>query len=76
MTKDFDMTLVSVHTAGQWAGSVKDLASHVRPIFRKLIPMVIAANISVAIVTFSCQVKTISAVLHFIFPEVQLKEMS
>lgn len=66
------MTLVSVHTAGQWAGSVKDLAAHVRPMFRKLIPMVIAADISVAIVTFSCQVKTISAVLHFIFPEVRL----
>ena len=66
------MTLVSVHTAGQWAGSVKDLAAHVRPMFRKLIPMVIAADISVAIVTFSCQVKTISAFLHFIFPEVRL----
>ena len=70
------MTLVSVHTAGQWAGSVKDLAAHVRPIFKKLIPMVIAADISVAIVTFSCQVKTISAVLHFIFPEVRLDEIN
>lgn len=70
------MTLVSVHTAGQWAGSVKDLAAHVRPIFRKLLPMVVAADISVAIVTFSCQVKTISAVLHFIFPEVRLDEIN
>jgi hypothetical protein len=71
LSKDFDMTLVSEHTGGQWAGSVKDLASKVRPLFRTLLPLVLAADISVAIVTFSCQVQTISAVLHFVFPEVK-----
>lgn len=65
------MTLVSEHTGGQWTGSVKDLASKVRPIFRSLLPLVLATEISVAIVTFSCQVQTISAVLHFVFPEVK-----
>jgi hypothetical protein len=65
------MTLVSEHTGGQWAGSIEDLASKVRPLFRTLLPLVLATDISVAIVTFSCQVQTISAVLHFVFPEVK-----
>ena len=64
------MTLISEHTYGQWIGSVKDLAAKVRPVFKTLLPQVLATDISVAVVTFSGQTQTISAVLQYVFPEV------
>jgi hypothetical protein len=35
--KDFDETLICEHTGGHWRGSLADLASKVRPLFRKLV---------------------------------------
>ena len=62
------MTLISEHTYGQWVGTVKDLAAKVRPVFKTLLPQVLATDVSVAIVTFSGQTQTISAVLQYVFP--------
>mmetsp|Transcript_2647 Transcript_2647/g.2763 ORF Transcript_2647/g.2763 Transcript_2647/m.2763 type:complete len:182 (+) Transcript_2647:170-715(+) len=61
---DFDETLICEHTGGHWRGSLADLASKVRPFFRRLVPLVMKSDILIAIVTFSGQVSIISAVLH------------
>ena len=37
---DFDFTVIDVHTGGRWQGSADDLATHIRPFFRHLIPEV------------------------------------
>ena len=66
--QDFDMTLISVHTNGHWRGSVNELATKVRPIFKLLVPLAIENGIMVAIVTFSGQQQVISSVLHHEFP--------
>jgi hypothetical protein len=62
------MTLISIHTSGQWRGPVAELALKVRPIFRELVPLAIEHDIMIAIVTFSCQVQLISSVIHHEFP--------
>lgn len=66
---DFDKTFVSIHTYGTWPGSAADLAQKVRPFFKLFIPLVMSRNISVAIVTFSSQVKLIQQVIHHLFPD-------
>lgn len=37
---DFDFTVIDVHTGGRWQGSADELATHIRPFFRFLIPEV------------------------------------
>ncbi len=61
---DFDNTLVSKHTNGNWPGSAEELADHVQPLFRQLVPACINNGIFVAIVTFSPQTSLISQVLQ------------
>jgi len=34
---DFDLTIVDVHTGGQWPGSAEELCEHMRPLFREII---------------------------------------
>jgi hypothetical protein len=65
---DFDRTLVTEHTWGQWQGTSLALSTHVRPLFRELIPIAIDNNIHIAIVTFSGQTKIIGEVLRTVFP--------
>jgi hypothetical protein len=65
---DFDLTLVSEHTGGRWRGTVAELAAKVRPLFKALVPLALERDICVAIVTFSPQVPTISAVLQHEYP--------
>lgn len=60
---DFDLTLVDVHTGGQWQGSAGELGEHVRSTFRELLPLALEASINVAIVTFSPQTELIRAVI-------------
>lgn len=47
----------------QWPGNETDLAPHIRPLFRTLVPMCIDFGISVAIVTFSGQIDLIRRLL-------------
>lgn len=66
---DFDLTIISFHTGGRpWGGTIEEMSSFVRPMFRNLIPLVHEAGIQIAVVTFSPQVKTISQVLEHLFP--------
>jgi len=66
---DFDSTLISIHTYGNYPGSAADLSSYIRPFFKRFIPMAIQNGIKVAIVTFSPQTKLIQSVLQQVFPE-------
>jgi hypothetical protein len=70
---DFDKTLVSIHTFGTWPGSAPDLSTKVRSFFREFVPLIMARDISVAIVTFSAQVNLIKQVIHIIFPDLAAK---
>jgi hypothetical protein len=66
---DFDLTLISIHTFGKWAGNAIDLSTKVRGFFLEFIPLVMSRGISVAIVTFSGEVKLIQQVIHTLFPD-------
>ncbi|KAJ8608258.1 hypothetical protein CTAYLR_007281 [Chrysophaeum taylorii] len=66
---DFDQTLVSTHTGGVWQKTAEILATRVRPCIKRLVQTAVANGISVAIVTFSPQVKLISEVLALTFPK-------
>ena len=65
---DFDMTLISMHTSGQYQGTPVELAKLIRPCFLLMIPCLVAKNIAVAIVTFSDQTKLIRDVIRIGFP--------
>ncbi len=61
---DFDYTIVSIHTGGQWLDSPSKLAEFVRPCFRDLIPALLQCNdFHVCVVTYSPQEKLIKDVL-------------
>ena len=53
---DFDQTIVNVHTYGRWSGPPEELVHHIRPFFKKFIPLLIHNGIFVSVVTFSVQV--------------------
>lgn len=65
---DFDQTMIDIHTGGRWKESASELAGHVRPLFLRLIPLATAANVRVAVVTFSPQTDRIREVLEGAFP--------
>jgi len=69
MALDFDLTVIDEHTGGRWKGTPKELAEHVRPIFKTLIESALLNDINVAIVTFSGQTQLISEVLKLTFPD-------
>lgn len=60
---DFDYTIVTIHTGGQWIDSASKLAEFVRPCFRDLIPALLKSDINVCIVTYSPQERLIREVL-------------
>lgn len=62
---DFDYTIVTIHTGGQWLDSPEKLAEFVRPCFRELLPVLLkASDINVAVVTYSPQERLIREVLR------------
>ena len=61
---DFDKTLVDIHTGGRWTGSAEELARHVRPCFRFLIPELFKEKIHVCVVTYSGQEQLIRDTLR------------
>lgn len=65
---DFDLTLCSIHTSGQYIGSCRDLALKLRPFMVELIRCALVNNLMVAIVTFSCQTQLITDVIHTVYP--------
>jgi len=67
---DFDLTLISEHTGGTWAGTADELSTKVRPLYKHLIPLAIERNMCVAIVTFSPQTGLIAEVLRLEFPTI------
>ena len=66
---DFDATLISIHTNGNWnEESVADLVQYVRPLFKQLIPAILQRKtIAIAVVTFSSQLHLIQRVLEACF---------
>mmetsp|Transcript_38092 Transcript_38092/g.77527 ORF Transcript_38092/g.77527 Transcript_38092/m.77527 type:complete len:242 (-) Transcript_38092:1048-1773(-) len=65
---DFDQTIINIHTGGKWTGNGTDLAQHVRPIFKHFINAASAADMKLAVVTFSPQVGYVSEVMKMHFP--------
>lgn len=63
---DFDQTILDTHTGGNWKGTAEELADHVRPMFRHLIPAALDEGIYVAVVTFSGQTELVRQVLETI----------
>ena len=61
---DFDMTLVDIHTGGQWRGSASALQSHVRQEMTCLIRACHQYGIYVAIATFSTQIDLLRTVVQ------------
>ncbi|KAM3574287.1 hypothetical protein VYU27_003767 [Nannochloropsis oceanica] len=66
---DFDMTVLDIHTGGQWAGKASELCSHIRPFFSSLILEAGREGIHMAVVTFSPQTGMIREVLKEKFGE-------
>jgi hypothetical protein len=56
---DWDLTVLDCHTKNKWWGPAEELAKHIRPLFKHLMEQAIAAEITVAIVTFSEQTRYI-----------------
>jgi hypothetical protein len=63
---DFDKTIMEIHTGGNWKQSAQALLPHVRPMFRRLIPLAIDEGIHVAVVTFSSQTEMVRRILEHI----------
>ena len=61
---DFDKVLTDIHTGGRWTGSAEELAKHVRPCFRFLIPELFKERIHVCVVTYSGQEQLIRDALR------------
>ena len=62
---DFDCTIVTIHTGGQWIDSPDKLAEFVRPCFRELLPALLQCpDFYVCVVTYSPQEQLIREVLR------------
>lgn len=61
---DFDRTMIGIHTGGLWSEHIQELIPHVRPQFRRLLPALLDAGISVAVVTFSPQQALVRAIVE------------
>ncbi|XP_067669924.1 uncharacterized protein [Haliotis asinina] len=66
---DFDQTLLSIHSGGQWRDGVESLAQHVRPCMRDLLQHAIQRGLFVCIVTFFKQAWLIRELLQHVFPK-------
>ena len=65
---DWDLTVLKIHTKNKWWGPAEELAKHIRPLFKHLMEQAIAAEITVAIVTFSEQTRYIRDALTHCLP--------
>lgn len=72
---DFDMTLVSVHTGGNWMFTARPLATRIRPGFIEFIREAQRHGLFVAIVTFSPQVDLVRNVLKEVFTEKEVERI-
>jgi hypothetical protein len=68
---DFDLTIVDIHTGGQWSSTPHDLASHVRPHLKCLIETAIREGLHVAVASFSAQEDLIRHVISETIPTSQ-----
>jgi hypothetical protein len=66
---DFDLTMVSVHTGGQWTGTAEALARHVRPDFPCYVAHSLDRGLRVTVATFSTQKELIKRVLQLSIPK-------
>jgi len=67
---DFDCTIVTIHTGGQWLDSPEKLAEFVRPCFRELLPALLhTPGLHVCVVTYSPQEQLIREVLRISMKE-------
>ena len=69
ISPSYSRTILGIHTGGVWKGTAEQLAAHVRPMFKHLIHAAFDAQLKVAVVTFSSQVRLIEKVLERLFPE-------
>mmetsp|Transcript_11322 Transcript_11322/g.21536 ORF Transcript_11322/g.21536 Transcript_11322/m.21536 type:complete len:575 (-) Transcript_11322:183-1907(-) len=65
---DWDCTMVSCHTRGQWYGSAADLVTSIRPMMKKFVIACIEKGLLICIVTFSGQKALIEETLALTFP--------
>lgn len=71
---DFDLTLIDIHTSGNWLGTIPDLCTHVRPNFTKLIGDALRTpGMHVAIVTFSPQTAVVRDVCREVWGDLSDK---
>jgi hypothetical protein len=63
---DFDCTILSIHTFGQWTDSPEELAEYVRPYFKQLIIGLLKSsyNFNICLVSYSPQEELIRKVLE------------
>ena len=63
---DFDCTILSIHTFGQWTDSPEELAEYVRPYFKQLIRGLLKSNynFNICLVSYSPQEELIRKVLE------------
>ena len=67
---DFDLTILNVHTHGNWQFTAKSLASRVRPAFKQFLTAVLECDqLHVAVVTQSPQVSLVREVLEETLPQ-------
>ena len=72
---DFDMTLVSVHTNGNWMFTARPLASRIRPGFPEFLSEALRQGLWVAVVTFSPQVELVREVLKTVLSETEVEKI-
>ena len=65
---DFDLTVLSIHTGGNWQGTAEELLPLVRPVFLDLVAEALKRGMCVAIVTFSPQVCVVREVVRLCWP--------
>lgn len=67
---DWDLTMVSCHTQGQWYGSPKELVKFVRPSMALLACAAATSGLQLAIVSFSGQGELIRETLAIALPHI------
>jgi hypothetical protein len=65
---DFDLTIVDIHTGGDWDSTARALASHIRPQMRCLIQTALQRGLHAAVTSFSVQEALIQEVITITIP--------
>lgn len=65
---DFDKTIMEIYTGAcsNWKQSAQELLLHIRPMFRRFLPLAIKEGIHVAVVTFSSKTELVHYILDHI----------